>query len=961
MRYINHVSRPPLHVFIGGVFCSSGSSDVYFVSSWLYISRQYVDEVSLPNKVTAIGMVYHPDIDVVRVETYLHLGGYFCIIKKKDSKHSEDYIENNLNLSVNWKRVMIDNENDHPCVVLHKNISSFKRGQGVGASITNATTLLIVYRKISASPPTQTSSSPPTQTSFSPPIHSSASPRLASSRFDLPVITLVLSLDRRPDRYTRFLTSALSSSVGFSPSDLQRISAVDGHLLGRKNPSPRLSHLFPTDSFSSPSPISYLFPYGGHKLSPGALGCALSHLQMWTSIASYEEEDAPFLILEDDVQFISSSSSPWMNRLQNLLKSVSSLPSWGLLYLGFTDYHSRGRSQLYNDTYILPNVLHLSGKYPRSFGGGTFAYLIRPWAARILSENALQNGFADPVDFFMISHFKEIQSFACSPPLVESDWVLSKSETDSDIMAPGGNAKEYENNNVNIPLKEWFAKEDLSRLISLRPRLGPTGVALSNAPPPSSAPIHLNVTMPLPHARALTDIPVRATLLLQDSTSLPLNWMENVRVCITIESPYFPDRSRPPFCATLDAPPLRLIQLPYGAAFVRLWVEMTLSDNKKTIISPVSSIPVYVGVLIETKKKQAGIMVDGLRENLRYSREEVGLGAKSAHNDKRKDVEHRKAPLRSINSAPPRLAIGILLNRGRSSFQAALSSWHESGLLQLASQIVLFVQEIIDPEQPLSDPRIASLPHLPSYYNIEIIHAQNANVQMGISGAILEILQSIKKDIDTFLFLEEDWIIQPSEMQYTRERIKKGMDLLYMTPNVDVVRLRSRTHPGDPHCSSIWSGREHELLHVVTASIARHAVIETNFWHSDPSSLFPDHILWKCGGDNEYVCTTSQYAAWTNNPTLTRLEWFRGNIAPVAQADYMLYKDWPTRSSEGRSGDKGRLEPVINLSPWLWDEREYIVAHGNGLFSHNDIDREIEQQSPCHPPLAVTKSRKINV
>ena len=42
------------------------------------------------------------------------------------------------------------------------------------------------------------------------------------------------------------------------------------------------------------------------------------------------------------------------------------------------------------------------------------------------------------------------------------------------------------------------------------------------------------------------------------------------------------------------------------------------------------------------------------------------------------------------------------------------------------------------------------------------------------------------------------------------------------------------------------------------------------------------------------------------------------------------------------------MEPAINMAPELFDQRGHIVAHGEGLFTHADIDRDLGDQSPCY-------------
>ena len=211
----------------------------------------------------------------------------------------------------------------------------------------------------------------------------------------------------------------------------------------------------------------------------------------------------------------------------------------------------------------------------------------------------------------------------------------------------------------------------------------------------------------------------------------------------------------------------------------------------------------------------------------------------------------------------------------------------------------------------------------------------------------------------------------------TKHAHTKALALL-QSRSADVVRLRNRKVPGHPHCSSEWRGRENEILRVVSPDVANHTVLETGYWLSDPSATFPG-LVWQCNhkwrgrlesvlpgsaeesNPNVYArdlkrhfCTGAPFAGWSNNPFLVRRSWWLGNVGPVAAADFEIFEWWPARSeTSGRRGDKGRLEAAINLAPHLWDDRGYVVAHGEGLFSHADIDRHLAVQSPCQAPDTV--------
>jgi hypothetical protein len=54
------------------------------------------------------------------------------------------------------------------------------------------------------------------------------------------------------------------------------------------------------------------------------------------------------------------------------------------------------------------------------------------------------------------------------------------------------------------------------------------------------------------------------------------------------------------------------------------------------------------------------------------------------------------------------------------------------------------------------------------------------------------------------------------------------------------------------------------------------------------------------------------------------------NIAPIAAAD-----------------KTGRVEVAVNEMPQAWDDRNFVVGQGQGLFQHSDLEKEPHLQSPC--------------
>ena len=250
---------------------------------------------------------------------------------------------------------------------------------------------------------------------------------------------VVLNLKRRPDRWNRFTdrishtldvatnrsdTSPASCSWSDCVSRDWRRYSVDGARIDLS--SPLVQRLFNRTERSIAS--GGWKPLYAHRWRRGVLGCALSHLSVWTSLAFDEasSEDTYWLVLEDDVEL----SPEFERRWRDVVDSLEGKATWDLLYLGWTDDRP-----LYDDEPLSgTHVTKLSAK-PRSIGGGTFAYAIRRRAALGLLEHAKRVGLGSPVDWFMMSAFEPqgIRAYKCDPHLATSPHILFDAAADSDI------------------------------------------------------------------------------------------------------------------------------------------------------------------------------------------------------------------------------------------------------------------------------------------------------------------------------------------------------------------------------------------------------------------------------------------------------------------------------------------------------------------------------------------------
>jgi len=250
---------------------------------------------------------------------------------------------------------------------------------------------------------------------------------------------VIVNLKRRSDRLQKFAAQIRRFlDVDTEPERMSECSlsrcaarkwrwdAVDGSRLNLSADAMQRLFNASTEHSRHPSEWRPIYP---HKWRRGVLGCALSHLSVWTAIVASDLPDDKFwIVFEDDAELVADFDREWRRVLDSLERSP--VGAWDLLYLGWTDDRP-----LYGDIPIDGvNAVRLSGQ-PRSVGGGTFAYAIKPSAARGLLRHALTRRLSGPVDWFMMSAYgpQSIRAFKCAPHLSTSPHVLFNHSADSDI------------------------------------------------------------------------------------------------------------------------------------------------------------------------------------------------------------------------------------------------------------------------------------------------------------------------------------------------------------------------------------------------------------------------------------------------------------------------------------------------------------------------------------------------
>jgi len=235
------------------------------------------------------------------------------------------------------------------------------------------------------------------------------------------------------------------------------------------------------------------------------------------------------------------------------------------------------------------------------------------------------------------------------------------------------------------------------------------------------------------------------------------------------------------------------------------------------------------------------------------------------------------------------ISIGILSWHSGQVLVDTLTTYYENGLFDMVNDTTILFQEFNEQDYQIT-----------KHFGLDCIGLTN---NIGIGKAFIKLTENAQTD--NVLVLEHDWnLIENAETTY--DRLKSGLELL--DTNIDVVRYRHRYQPGNPHFSFQYKGRELEYYDSEIECTSPH-LLDSVHW-CNPKESFPEQI----GQSGEYFTSTSRYGNWTNNPCLYKKQFYLDIVKQFA-------------------GDGIALEG--NISKW-WAKQSYGVAHGEGLFKHND-------------------------
>jgi hypothetical protein len=240
-----------------------------------------------------------------------------------------------------------------------------------------------------------------------------------------------------------------------------------------------------------------------------------------------------------------------------------------------------------------------------------------------------------------------------------------------------------------------------------------------------------------------------------------------------------------------------------------------------------------------------------------------------------------------MNKLP--ISIGILAWNSGQVLVDTLTTYYNNGLFDIANDTTILFQEFNEQDYQIA-----------KHFGLDVIGLQN---NIGIGKAFIKLTENAKTD--NVLVLEHDWNLIENEAT-TFIRLQSGIEML--NDGYDVIRYRHRTQPGTPHFSFKHRGVELTYYDDEIGTTSPH-LLDSLHW-LDPSVEFSDKIQ----KNGDYFVTTSRWGNWTNNPCLYKKEFYLNVVNQFA-------------------GNGIDLEG--NIGKW-WVNQNYKIAHGEGLFKHND-------------------------
>jgi GR25 family glycosyltransferase involved in LPS biosynthesis len=221
-----------------------------------------------------------------------------------------------------------------------------------------------------------------------------------------------INLRRRADRWETFsrrMQSSLGKRCQRFIDKVERFDAIDGATLLETSENQDVDDKdFPQMDWDATKNALYdrkIQPPMNKRMTPGEVGCAMSHTKLWRLLEESRDARDTMLILEDDAIFFNKETREFSKRAGERTRTFveaftslwSILPSdWDILYLGFS---SRGdRMRVVTSPAGFRNGPIEVTLFRPTYGFHTHAYALTKAAASKLLSNGPPSG---PVDVWL--------------------------------------------------------------------------------------------------------------------------------------------------------------------------------------------------------------------------------------------------------------------------------------------------------------------------------------------------------------------------------------------------------------------------------------------------------------------------------------------------------------------------------------------------------------------------------
>ena len=248
------------------------------------------------------------------------------------------------------------------------------------------------------------------------------------------------------------------------------------------------------------------------------------------------------------------------------------------------------------------------------------------------------------------------------------------------------------------------------------------------------------------------------------------------------------------------------------------------------------------------------------------------------------------------------LSIGILTWNSPNTLRHTLTTYKESGLLDVSDDVFVVIQ---NSEKQMEEEVVCNDFGLRS-----ILLPDNGKMGSGYKA----IYENAKHEY--LMLLENDWVIKENR-DAVNYFFTNAID--FLRNGYNVVRARSRSNPGVPNaCIRWWGSYPPEVI----LNNGPDYLSECMYWINDPEVTFPDHIAKidsaipaRSHGESWYA-TTSRNCNHTNNPCIYKKSFYRDVIIP-----HCVFGN--------------TIEDLIH---GIWARQDYKCVFGFGLFTHERHD-----------------------